>query len=158
MAETIVEGTREVLRAAATKGARVLFLSSGAVYGRQHAAVAEECEGAPDPMDPRSSYGQAKRLAENLCAIATQAGRADVVVARLFAFVGPRIPLGAHFAVGNFLQDALERRPVLVQGDGQARRSYLYAGDLPEWCWAPLARGRAGVAYNVGSPDPVSIG
>ena len=158
MAETIVEGTREILSAAATNGARVLFLSSGAVYGRQQSAVAEDCRDAPDPMDPRSSYGLAKLLAENLCAIATQARQADAVVARLFAFVGPRIPLTAHFAVGNFLQNALQSQPIVVRGDGQAMRSYLYAGDLPEWCWALLARGRAGVAYNVGSPDPVSIG
>ena len=47
---------------------------------------------------------------------------------------------------------------IVVRGDGLPRRSYLYTGDLPEWCWALLvllARSRA--AYNVGSPDPVTV-
>ena len=90
-------------------------------------------------MDPRSAYAEAKRLAETMFAAATESGDVEAVVARLFAFIGPRIPLDAHFAAGNFLRDALAGRPVEVHGDGQPRRSYLYAGDLPEWCWALLA-------------------
>jgi dTDP-glucose 4,6-dehydratase len=157
MAATIVEGTQAVLELATKNSARVLFLSSGAVYGPQINAVDEACLTAPDPMDTRSAYGQAKRLAETLCVAATETGNASVVVARLFAFVGPRIPLHAHFAAGNFLSDVLAGRAVTIQGDGRPRRSYLYTGDLPEWCWALLARGRSGTAYNVGSPEPVTI-
>jgi dTDP-glucose 4,6-dehydratase len=108
-------------------------------------------------MCPRSAYAQAKRLAETLCMAATQDGVLPAMVARLFAFVGPRIPLDARFAVGNFLRDALKGQTIAVLGDGRARRSYLYAADLPEWCWALLVRGRPGVAYNVGATDPVTI-
>jgi len=157
MARTIVDGTLAVLDAAASSSARVLFLSSGAVYGPLRAPVAETATGGPDPMDPRSAYAEAKRLAETMFAAATESGDVEAVVARLFAFIGPRIPLDAHFAAGNFLRDALAGRPVEVHGDGQPRRSYLYAGDLPEWCWALLARGRPGAAYNVGSPEAVTI-
>lgn len=157
MAATIVDGTRAVLEIAARSAARVLFLSSGAVYGPQRTPVAEDAAGAPDPLDPASAYGEAKRLAETLCAAATAAGDAACTIARCFAFVGPGIPLGAHFAAGNFLGAALERRAVVVEGDGRPLRSYLYCGDLPEWCLAVLARGRPGRAYNVGSPEPISI-
>lgn len=157
MATTIVDGTRSILDVAARNGARVLFLSSGAVYGPQTGIVAEDSPLSPDPTDPASTYGQAKRLAENLCAVATQSGDADTVLARLFAFIGPRIPTDAHFAAGNFLADAAAGRPIAVRGDGLARRSYLYTGDLPEWCWTLLVRGRSGAAYNVGSPDPITI-
>ncbi|HTX01018.1 MAG TPA: NAD-dependent epimerase/dehydratase family protein [Acidimicrobiales bacterium] len=154
---TIVDGTRAVLELAARSGARLLFLSSGAVYGRQQAPVGEDEHGGPDPLDPRSAYGEAKRLAETLCAVAALAGELEAVVARLFAFVGPRIPLEAHFAAGNFIADALARRPIEVEGDGTAQRSYLYSGDLPQWCAALLARGASGRAYNVGSPEQLSI-
>lgn len=157
MAATIVDGTRAVLEVAARSAARVLFLSSGAVYGPQQAPVAEDAPGGPDPLDPRSAYGEAKRLAENLCAAATAAGDAACVIARCFAFVGPGIPIRAHYAAGNFLGAALERRPIVVEGDGRPRRSYLYSGDLPEWCLALLARGRSGRAYNVGSPSALTI-
>ncbi|MGH9102746.1 MAG: NAD-dependent epimerase/dehydratase family protein [Acidimicrobiales bacterium] len=159
MASTIIEGTMAVLEAAVQGSSRVLLLSSGAVYGRQVGeAVSEGETTAPDTMAPASAYAQAKRMAETLCACATSAGDAAAVVARLFSFVGPRIPLAAHFAAGNFLDDALHRRPVRVRGDGRDVRSYLYAGDLPEWCWALASRGQAGHAYNVGSPEGLTIG
>ena len=54
MAATIVHGTEAVLAAAA--GARVLFLSSGAVYGRCPVPVAEDAGTGPDPMEPSSAY------------------------------------------------------------------------------------------------------
>lgn len=157
MASTIVGGTQEVLEVAGRNHARVLLLSSGAVYGPQVGAVAEECTTAPDRRGARSAYAQAKRAAETLCATATATGHVTAVVGRLFAFVGPRIPLDAHFAAGNFLRDAIAGTPIEVVGDGRPVRSYLYAGDLAEWCWALLARGRPGTAYNVGSPVPVTV-
>lgn len=158
MASTIVDGTRAVLDVARRSGSSMLFLSSGAVYGRQTSpAVVEEHSGGPDSMDPRSAYAESKRLAETLCAAVTSNGQAKIVVGRLFSFVGPRLPLDAHFAAGNFLSDALAGRPVRVAGDGRTVRSYLYAGELPEWCFALLARGVPGRAYNVGSSEAVTI-
>jgi nucleoside-diphosphate-sugar epimerase len=157
MISTIVDGTKAVLDAVSARRARLLLLSSGAVYGPQTHSVEEGSPVTLDSMDWRSAYGQAKRMAETLCSTATQAGDVDAVVGRLFAFVGPRIPLDSHFAAGNFLRDALHRRPIVVKGDGRPRRSYLYVGDLPEWCWGLVARGQSASAYNVGSPEAVTI-
>lgn len=153
-ASVVLGGTGAVLAAAARRGARVLYLSSGAVYGRLD-GPARESQGPA--VQPRQVYGAAKALGEALCGEAVSSAGVEAVVARLFAFVGPRIPLDAHFAAGCFLADALAGRAVTVRGDGRPLRSYLYAGDLPEWCWALLARGRSGEAYNVGSPAAVSI-
>jgi len=157
MAATIVDGTRQVLEVAARSKARVLLLSSGAVYGPLQAPVDESARSGPDPMEPRSAYGEAKRLAETLCASTSAAGDATCVIGRLFAFVGPRIPLEAHYAAGNFLASALERRPLVIEGDGRPWRSYLYSGELPHWCLRLLVSGSPGRAYNVGSPKAVSI-
>lgn len=157
----IVDGTRRVLDIAAQAGAqRLLYVSSGAVYGRQPAglaAIPENHAGACDPLDPRSAYGEAKRLAEHLCASRAARGGPEAVIARCFAFVGPGLPLDGHFAIGNFVRDALARRPIVVAGDGTPMRSYLYAGDLAAWLVALLVRGRSEAAYNIGSDEGLSI-
>jgi dTDP-glucose 4,6-dehydratase len=160
MIATTVDGTRRVLAVARRHPLKGLLLcSSGAVYGRQPpslARVGEEYLGGPDVTDPGQAYAEGKRLAELLGAVAARGGT-PVKVARCFAFVGPWLPLDAHFAVGNFIRDRLAGAPIALSGDGTAVRSYLYAADLAVWLWTILVRGAVARPYNVGAEAPVSI-
>jgi nucleoside-diphosphate-sugar epimerase len=149
----IVAGTERMLELAGrSRARRLLFVSSGAVYG----AAAARRGGAREDEFSRARavmpYGEAKRAAEMAC----EQAKVDCGIARAFAFLGPHLPLDAHYAAGNFLRDALRGGPVEVRGDGTALRSYLYPTDLVAWLLGILVRGQPGTAYNVGSDEVVS--
>lgn len=158
---SIVHGTERVLQFASTCGTeKFLLTSSGAVYGRQPAElpqVPETWNGAPRTSDPASAYAEAKRAAELLCSIYQTKVHLQCKIARCWAFCGPHLPLDQHFAIGNFIGDALARRPIQIQGDGTPRRSYLYAAELTIWLWTILFRAPALVPFNVGSAHDISI-
>ena len=160
MLSTILAGTERVLSFAAQAATRKLLLtSSGAVYGTQPgdlSHIPEEYVGAPDSLALGSIYGEGKRAAELLCALAAQT-ELEAKIARCFAFVGPHLPLDAHFAAGNFLRDVLHGLSISIASDGTSLRSYLYAADLAIWLWTILFQAPSLRAYNVGSEHAVSI-
>jgi dTDP-glucose 4,6-dehydratase len=153
--------TKRILDFSVERGvSRLLFTSSGAVYGKLPAEmtpVPEDFTGAPYSHDPATGYAQAKRMNEFLCAeYADQCGFC-AIIARLFTFCGPMLPLDRNFAVGNFVRDVLAGGPVVIQGDGSALRSYLYAADLAIWLWTLLLEGENARPCNVGSPHAIPI-
>lgn len=161
MFDTVLTGTREALQFGVDKGVRrVLYLSSGAVYGNQPwemERVPEDWRGGPNCLDPRATYAEAKRAGELLCVLHARQHGLEIPIARIFALLGPYLSLDIHFAAGNFIRDALGGKPIVVNGNGLPQRSYLYAGDLTTMLWHLLCRGRSAQAYNVGSEESISI-
>jgi len=159
--DTMIAGTKRVLEFARfAKVQKLLFTSSGAVYGKQDRAnfpVSEDCLIAPDPLSPASSYGLGKRVSEHLCLLHSLDTGCMISLARCFAFIGPHLPLDQGYAVGNFLRDGLNGGPIHFAGDGQSVRSYLHAADLMIWLWTLLLKAEGCRAYNVGSPSALTI-
>jgi dTDP-glucose 4,6-dehydratase len=157
----IVEGTGYLLDYAVKQQiGRFLLVSSGGVYGPQPVSlekIPESFNGMADPLIAANAYSVGKRVAEHLCALYQDQHGIETVIARCFAFVGADLPLDVHFAIGNFIRDALINQDILVKGDGTPLRTYMDQRDLAEWLLSLLANGRSGEAYNVGSDEPISI-
>lgn len=160
LAANMVSGTERMLAFAQAAGAsRFLFVSSGAIYGPQPVAL----DRLPESYigKPETTYGQAKLTCEEICTECSKTTGIQLAIARCFAFVGPHLPLNEHFAIGNFIADALASRNIRVSGDGTPMRSYLYAADLIIWLWTLLLHPFDVIAqphiYNVGSAQDISI-
>lgn len=123
-----------VIECAARTGAKILFASSGAV---EH--------------DPHCNYARGKLAAEDALFASDQ----KYVIGRLYAFSG--YGLSDHYAITRFINNAYDGEPLVVQGNGQNKRSYLYASDMAVWLWRLLIDGKDGETYNVGSDDGYTI-
>ena len=154
-----VEAMESVLRYA-SDNKLLLFTSSGAVYATQPQSVSHIAEGNVEPKPPTeqlNAYAQGKQIAEQMFREAGKNGQCSPIISRLFAFGGEYLPRDTHFAIGNFIQNALDRQPIAIQGDGQARRSYLYGADMATWLWSALAHDKTGSPFHIGSEHSVSI-
>ena len=149
MYSSIIDGTNHLLSFAKACGVKkILYASSGAVYGPRTSPADET-----DECSPVTAYGKGKLQAEQML---LDSGL-DVKIARCFAFVGPYLPRTIHYAIGNFIQNCIDGTPIVINGDGTPLRSYMYADDLVEWLFAILERGESGRPYNVGSDKALSI-
>jgi dTDP-glucose 4,6-dehydratase len=157
----IVSGTTNLMNYCNVIGIKkVVYASSGAIYGANPFGL----EGVPEIFSnqyniasAKNNYAISKRYAEFITLFYGKRFHIEVVLARCFAFVGPDLPLNAHFAIGNFINDAIHSKSIIVNGDGDPIRSYLYQDDLAEWLLTLLISGKPDGVYNVGSDMPISI-
>lgn len=154
------DGTRQLLELARYKQARLLFLSSGAVYGDnilQIEAIGETDFGSEDPLSARACYSESKRLAETLCrAYHTQYG-VDAKIARISHCYGPGMRLDDGRAIADLLADVLSERDIQLDSDGSASRPFCYLSDTVLGLLHVLLLGEPGQAYNVGETQETTI-
>lgn len=139
---------------------RIIFTSSGAVYGDMPPSLTS----FPEGLERRhwtslqsSAYSDGKRAAEQMLIDATDQGNCVGIIARLFAFSGSHLPRDRHFAIGNFVQDAVSRNQIVVRSDGSSIRSYLDEMDMAEWLLRIAEDGVPNKIYHVGSERAISI-
>lgn len=157
--QMLLKGTERVLQLATqSRVKKILFTSSGVAYGSYpQGHVPESYPGAPSPLDAVSGLAHGKRAAEFLCSCYADKFGFESTIARCFSFIGPGLPLNIHYAIGNFIRDALYAEEITVNGDGSPMRSFLYLGDLVHWLLALLVDGDNQKIYNVGSDQAISI-
>lgn len=141
---------------------KILYVSSGAVYGTQPfdlPMVPEDfiVEDPSDIPEGKRDYAIAKRHSEDAFRKLGENGL-DVSIARCFAFVGPWLPRDKHFAIGNFLRDALLGQAIKVNATFPVFRSYMHSDDLVRWLMVIAEHATQGCpCFNVGSDEAVTM-
>lgn len=162
MHRVIVQGMENVIEFASRHSVppKVLFTSSGAVYGEFPSSTAYISEdfhvGSESPGDS-SAYAEGKRRAEIILRDATAEGLCNGIITRLFAFSGTHLPRDRHFAIGNFVESAVTKKKITVRSDGSSIRSYLDEQDMAQWLLAIAEDGVPGQIYHIGSERAISI-
>jgi nucleoside-diphosphate-sugar epimerase len=144
------------------KKSKILYVSSGAVYGKQPENLDRLEENffseSLDGMESgKIDYALAKIDAEKAIVQLGLDGF-NVSIARCFAFVGRWLPRNQHFAIGNFIENILKKTPIVVNANHSVYRSYMYADDLVEWLMTIVDHASIECPiYNVGSDQEVSL-
>ncbi|MDO5324488.1 MAG: NAD-dependent epimerase/dehydratase family protein [Clostridia bacterium] len=148
-------GTMQLLERVRATGGRLLFLSTGEIYGEnpELASFDEHSFGSIDPMRFRACYPESKRAAETLCASYAQQYGVDALAARLTYTYGPTITRESSRADAQFLRCALEGRDIVLKSPGAQIRSYCYAADTASALLTLMLKGETVEAYNVANPD-----
>ena len=124
-----VGGTVTLMEAMRDVGVRrVVFISSGAVYGEQASQPVRE-DARPNPQSP---YAVSKLAAESYIQTIGQLWKIETVCLRVFNAYGPGQYLPAAHApvVPNFLKQALLNGTLVVHGNGNQTRDYVYVDDV----------------------------
>lgn len=135
----------------------VMHLNSGAIYGKQDISNDFQKESFHVTDNPINKYTKAKLEIDKLFTHSDSKLEYRYLSPRLYAFAGPQLPLDAHFAIGNFLGDALTGRPITMLGNSMTRRSYMYPTDLVHVIFELLVKSPT-KPINVGSDQAISMG
>jgi dTDP-glucose 4,6-dehydratase len=150
-------GTHNALGLAKFKRARFLLASTSEVYGDPQVHPQPETYwGHVNPIGPRGVYDEAKRYAEaNTMAYHRQQG-VDTAIVRIFNTYGPRMRPHDGRAIPNFLDQALDEKPLTIYGDGSQTRSFCYVDDLVRGLIL-LAESGEHLPVNIGNPGEYTI-
>ncbi len=142
---------------------KILYVSSGAVYGTQSPEISFLAEGDmslgyDNMLLEKRGYAAAKLDAENTVQQLGIKFGLSINIARCFSFLGPWLPRDQHFAIGNFIRDGIEGRPIKVIAEHQVIRSYMYADDLVQWLMSIVDNSSPGFdIFNVGSDEEIEV-
>ena len=157
---TNINGTENVLRAALKRKTPTFIASTSEVYGKATKFPFSEDDdltiGATKNL--RWSYACAKTLDEFLALAYAREADLPVVILRFFNTTGPRQTGRYGMVVPNFVQAALEGRPLLVHGTGEQSRCFGHVKDVVESLIRLMAEPAArGQVFNIANDQEVTI-
>ncbi|WP_287622787.1 NAD-dependent epimerase/dehydratase family protein [Parabacteroides sp.] len=148
-------GVSNLLELAKEKKTRLLYISSGEVYGEGDGSdFSESYSGYVDCLNPRACYPSSKRASETLCVAYKEQHGVDVVIARPSHIYGPDTGCDDR-AFAQFLRKAKAGEDILLKSDGSQVRSYCHVDDCALALLYILLQGESGEAYNIANRESI---
>jgi dTDP-glucose 4,6-dehydratase len=143
---------------------KILYISSGAVYGKQLQSIKGFKENYLQfnnkiffEKSYKKKYSKIKLKSEKLFQHFGKTG-AKVSIARCFSFVGPNLPLNKNYVIGNIINNILRNENIIIKANYKIIRSYMYSDDLVRWLLKILDNSNNQCPiFNVGSDNKVSV-
>ena len=143
---------------------KILYISSGAVYGKQsnkNLGFKESYLTFNKKINLKNGYKREysviKRRNEKLFEkFAKKFGK--VSIARCFTFVGEYLPTNSYYVVGNIIRNILNNENINIKANYKVVRSYMHEEDLISSLFKILDYSNQNCpTYNLGSDDAISI-
>ena len=144
MYDANVKGTERVIDNAVEAGVqRIVYVSTGNVYGNTRGQVVDETYVRPQPPDFLSYYDETKYLAHQAALERIKAG-APVIIAQPGGVYGP----GDPSELGNMIDQARTGK-LKLRLFPDAGFNFIYVDDVADGLLLVHDKGRIGEAYNV---------
>lgn len=148
-------GIANLLDLAKEAKARLLYISSGEIYGEGDGRdFTEDYSGYVNSLIPRSCYPSSKRASETLCVSYKEQYNTNVVIARPCHIYGMDTRRDDR-AFAQFLRSAKEGKDIILKSAGKQVRSYCHVEDCASALLYILLRGVNGEAYNIANRESV---
>lgn len=136
-----------------------VFSSTSEVYGDpQISPQSEEYFGNVNSYGPRSCYDEGKRFAEAIIYSYVNKMEVDARIVRIFNTYGPHMNKRDGRVISNFVNQAIDGKPLTVYGDGLQTRSCCYVSDMVDGLYLMGTKeGLKGKVINIGNPDERTI-
>jgi UDP-glucose 4-epimerase len=157
---TNIQGTENVLTAAARQKKKVMLASSSEIYGKNpNMPLTEDSDRVlGSPLIARWTYSEAKAIDEAFARTLFEEEGLKVSIIRLFNTVGPRQSPAYGMVIPRFFASALKNDPLVIHGDGSQQRVFGHvsdaiAGILSLW----NSEKGFGDVFNIGGFEETSI-
>jgi len=153
-------GVRNILELAREYEARMIHVSTGAIYGDplpERKNFSEDYWGYINPVGDRASYNESKRFAETLCSIYHDQLGVKVSIARVFATYGPRMKMNEGRMVPDFIGNALDNKEIVIYGDEDSSRGYCFVKDIVDGLFKLNKNPQEFGPINIGNPDEQNL-
>lgn len=150
--DTMLTGTKAMLKLARKKNAIFIYFSSMEEYGVPYIpgeVMTEDKVGIIDHLNVRSSYSEGKRMCECMCASYTSEYGVDARIVRLAQTFGAGVPLSDNRVPMQFAKSVINGDDIVLHTEGKSVSNFCYLSDAITGILAVAAKGERGEAYNV---------